>query len=277
MKRIIKRFLGGRFQVLLAILFSLVAAVTVGLSALAISRLVNDYLVKAESDLVARDMGLAGAFYQAKLDEIVTTGKWMVNNICENFDASISEPNIQPCRDDLDTQITKTISSLALHNSHLIAVFDTEGNILAARALTTQGELLPVVHTGNWVDLPILHESIRSGTTLSATEVLPIEMLEQIGMEEQARIGLIETPLAAPNPYDPREGGAGLALTSVTPIVEDSTVKGAVLVAYLFNNDFTLVDRIREVAGIDTVTVFFGDLRVSTNVMTTEGERAVGT
>ncbi|MGB6420301.1 MAG: cache domain-containing protein, partial [Anaerolineales bacterium] len=47
--------------------------------------------------------------------------------------------------------------------------------------------------------------------------------------------------------------------------------------AYMFNNDFTLVDRIKEVAGIDTVTIFFGDMRVSTNVMTADNQRAVGT
>jgi two-component system NtrC family sensor kinase len=52
---------------------------------------------------------------------------------------------------------------------------------------------------------------------------------------------------------------------------------GAVLTAYLFNNDFTLVDRIKEAAGVDTVTIFLGDLRVSTNVMTKEGKRAIGT
>ena len=57
----------------------------------------------------------------------------------------------------------------------------------------------------------------------------------------------------------------------------DGRACGAVLSAYLFNNDFTLVDRIKEVAGIDTVTIFFGDLRVSTNVMTEQGRRAVGT
>ena len=277
MKRILKLFLGGRFQVLLATLFSLVAAVTVGLSALATSRLVNEYLVNAESDLVARDMGLAGAFYQAKLDEIVTIGKWMVNNICENFSADLSAPEIQSCLNAIDAQIAETISSLTLNNSHLIAVFDSDGNVLAARALTMRGELLPVLHTGNWSDLPILQEALRSGVTISATEVLPIEILGQIGLGEQARIDLIETPLASPRLHDPREGTAGLALTSVAPIMEDGAVKGAVLVAYLFNNDFTLVDRIREVAGIDTVTVFFGDLRVSTNVMTTEGKRAVGT
>jgi two-component system NtrC family sensor kinase len=47
--------------------------------------------------------------------------------------------------------------------------------------------------------------------------------------------------------------------------------------AHLFNNDTSLVDRIREVAGVDTATVFFGDLRVSTNVLNAGGERAVGT
>jgi two-component system, NtrC family, sensor kinase len=61
-------------------------------------------------------------------------------------------------------------------------------------------------------------------------------------------------------------------------VVEDGRVLGAVLVGHLFNNDFTLVDRIKAVAGVDTVTIFFGDLRVSTNVPLDEaGDRAIGT
>ncbi len=75
-----------------------------------------------------------------------------------------------------------------------------------------------------------------------------------------------------------REGTAGLALVSVSPIKdEEDNVAGAVLAMHLFNNDFTLVDRIKTVAGIDTATIFLGDLRVSTNVMTLDGERAIGT
>ena len=262
---------------MLATLLSLVAALTVGLSALATSRLVNEYLMNAESDLVARDMGLAEAFYQAKLDEIVTIGKWLVNDICEGGTVSHPAQNTQPCIDDLDIQITESISSLALDNSHLIAILDADGNVLAAQALSANGEMLLQIHDWNWHELPIVEEALRSGNALSATEVIPVEILEQVGLGEQARITLIDTPLAAPKPFDPREGRAGLALTSVTPIIENNSVTGAVLVAYLFNNDFTLVDRIREVAGIDSVTVFFGDLRVSTNVMTTDDERAVGT
>lgn len=42
------------------------------------------------------------------------------------------------------------------------------------------------------------------------------------------------------------------------------------------NNNFTVVDLIGELTG-DTVTVFQGDTRVSTNVITNEGERAIGT
>jgi two-component system NtrC family sensor kinase len=238
---------------------------------------VNEYLANAEADLVARDMDLAGAFYEAKLDEIITIGKWLVNNICEGATVSSSTQDMQPCTSNLDTQITETISSLALDNSHLIAILDADGNVLAARALSVNGEMLPAIKDGNWRELPILQETLHSGKALSATEVIPLEILGQVGLENQARIELIDTPLAAPKPYDHREGTAGLALTSVTPIIENDSVTGAVLVAYLFNNDFTLVDRIREVARIDTVTVFFGDLRVSTNVMTTEGKRAVGT
>jgi two-component system NtrC family sensor kinase len=45
----------------------------------------------------------------------------------------------------------------------------------------------------------------------------------------------------------------------------------------MFNNDFTLVDRIKAVAGVDTSTIFLGDLRVSTNVLNELGERAIGT
>jgi hypothetical protein len=40
---------------------------------------------------------------------------------------------------------------------------------------------------------------------------------------------------------------------------------------HLFNNDSPLVDRIKEAAGVDTATIFFGDLRVSTNVLDEDG------
>ncbi|MRR33298.1 methyl-accepting chemotaxis protein [bacterium] len=45
---------------------------------------------------------------------------------------------------------------------------------------------------------------------------------------------------------------------------------------YVINGNFELPDKIREIFG-GTATIFMGDKRVSTNILTTEGSRAVGT
>jgi len=45
---------------------------------------------------------------------------------------------------------------------------------------------------------------------------------------------------------------------------------------YLFNDNFELPDKIKMICG-GTATIFMGDTRVSTNVMTKDGKRAIGT
>lgn len=276
--RFISNLFGGRLRLVLIISFSLVAALTVGLSAIAISRVIRDYLKAAEVERVDRDMDLANAFYQLKLDEITAISHrlvldpWVVQSLPAATLGQEKALNI------IDQEITNKIAVLALGGTHLIAVLDADGNILAGRVLAPGGELTPVITNGNWGQLPIVEEVFASGEERAATEILPAEILTQVGLEDQAHITLIDTPRAAVEPFDQREGTAGLALTGVSPIRDDQgKVTGAVLAAYMFNNDFTLVDRIKEVAGIDTVTIFFGDMRVSTNVMTADNQRAVGT
>lgn len=278
MKRLLTAFLERRLRFVLVACFSLVAALTVGLGTLVTSRVINDYLTTAEAERVARDMNLAEAFYQLKLDEIAAISHRLVLDpfVVESLPLAIQdEPE---ARQLIDQQIKNKITVLALGGTHLIAVLDGKGNILAGRVLSPANELSPALLQGNWRELPIVQAVLAGGEELAATEIVPVELLVQVGLAAQARLTLIETPKAAPQPFDPREGPAGLAQVGVAPVLdENGRVLGAVLSAYLFNNDYTLVDRIRDVAGIDTVTIFFGDLRVSTNVMTAEGERAVGT
>jgi two-component system NtrC family sensor kinase len=124
----------------------------------------------------------------------------------------------------------------------------------------------------------MVNNILAQGEHQAATEIVPDSILAWVGLDEQARIPLIDTPKAAQEPFDPREGTAGLVLLSGAPVLsEDQEIIGSVLTGHLFNNDFTLVDRIKEVAGVDTVTIFFGDLRVSTNVEDEAGNRAIGT
>jgi two-component system NtrC family sensor kinase len=277
MKRFISTLFGGRLQIMLIASFSLVAALTVSLNTLATSQVISSYLAAAEEERVARDMDLASAFYQLKLDEVAAISHRLVLDqwVLQSFPAA-SEGQTD-AKSIIDQQITNKITVLALGGTHFIAVLDDGGNIVVGRVLSAQGELAPVITSGNWGQLSVVRDSIQTGQALAATEILPVEFLTQVGLDKQAHIEIIQTPKAAPEPYDPREGTAGLALVGVSPLKQDGEVVGVAVAVYLFNNDFTLVDRIREVAGIDTVTIFFGDLRVSTNVMTLDGKRAVGT
>jgi two-component system NtrC family sensor kinase len=278
MSELLSRIFGGRLQIVLIASFSLVAALTVGINAVVVSQLIEDYLAEAKDEGVARDMALAEAFYQLKLEEIKAVGYRMVRDprVIENITGTFQDdPQAVQI---IDQEISRKITVPTLGGTHLILLLDTQGKIHLGKGLSTDGQLSPTFTQGDWGDLAIVNEVINSTHEQTATEIIPVEFLSQVGLDDQAQIQLIDTPKAAPHPFDPREGTAGLAIVGVYPLrdQEDQFI-GAVLAAYLFNNDFTLVDRIKEVAGVDTATVFFGDLRISTNVLNEDGTRAVGT
>lgn len=277
MRRFISTLLGGRLQVVLIACFSLVAALAVGLGTVVISRVINEYLADAKDERVARDMDLADAFYQLKLDEVAAVSYRMATDLRVIESIPAASRGQAEAIQNIDYHIARKFTVPVVGGTHLMIVLDAEGDILAGRVLALEEQLSPSITEGNWRQLPIIEGVLSSGEEQAATEVIPAEFLAQVGLDGQARIPLKDTPKAAPEPFDPREGTAGLAVTAVYPVRSESgQVIGAVVVAHLFNNDFTLVDRIKEVAGVDTVTIFFGDLRVSTNVME-KGERAVGT
>jgi two-component system NtrC family sensor kinase len=277
-RRYAARLLGGRLQTVLILSFSLVAALTVVIGAWATSRVIGDYLSSAESDRVDRDMELAESFYQLKLDEVAAISHRLVLDRWVAGNATAATSGDEVAIGQIDEEIRNKISVLALGGTHLIALLDNQGNLVAGRVLSPDGSLSPLLRGGAWGDLPIIAAALSSGQEQKATEVIPADFLATVGLADQAQLPVLDTPHAAPEPFDPREGTAGLALVGVAPLTDSSgSQRGAVVSAYLFNNDFTLVDRIKQAAGIDTVTIFLGDLRVSTNVMTGQGKRAVGT
>jgi two-component system NtrC family sensor kinase len=277
MRKHIDRLLGFRLQTSLVILFSLIALVTVGATALVTSKLIGDYLSDAQDSRVSRDMQLAEAFYEIKLEKISGTARRLASS--QSVVAALphgSSGDTEAMRL-LEESLENEIESQSLIASHFIVLMDADGNSVLGRTSRSAGHGTPT-GSGDWSTFPIVSAALNTRTILSATEVIPSELLGLLGLAEQASITIVDTPKAAPEPFDPREGTAGLTLAAVAPVLsDDGAVLGAVMVGHLFNNDFTIVDRIKEVAGVDTVTIFFGDLRVSTNVLDLEGERAVGT
>jgi two-component system NtrC family sensor kinase len=261
----------------LVISFSLVAATTIAVGTWVISRTIRDYLAEAMTERVDRDMRLAESMYTTKLREVAGIADRLALDprVREQLGLSRGQPGAAI---PLDGTIADELAAPLSRGNHFVAILDGEGRSLAARTLPTEGGVSRAADGGDWSALPAVKQALQTGRASAATEVIPPELLAHAGLAAQACIDILDTPKASTVLCDPSEGRAGLALTAVTPVVGDGgRVLGATLAFHMVNNDFTLVDQIKAAADIDTATIFHGDLRVSTNVLTPEGDRAIGT
>jgi methyl-accepting chemotaxis protein PixJ len=184
--------------------------------------------------------------------------------------------------DDTGKTVTQKIQSLS------------EGGTTYLKLPTSNGKATSIRHQSvekpNGLDLTtlaIIRNTIQAQRTLSGEELVSSTLLNELGLAEQANIGLRPQkvsglpPNLQPSPegtYDTEDGKLGLVLMATHPIVVEDRFAGVVVVGYLVNRNPEIVDHVRLKTGIPTVTLFARDFRVSTNVPYTDGQtRAVGT
>ena len=136
-------------------------------------------------------------------------------------------------------------------------------------------------------DIPIVKNALSSGKTLGGMELLKSEVLQRLGQEKQAYIGLKTLPTQGlpeseqPFPkgtYDIDGGRAALAGMVVHPIKVGNKLVGTVIVGSLMNRTSVVVDSFKERLNVPFSTVFAQDWRVSSNVPYTDGQtRDMGT
>ncbi|PWH14365.1 MAG: hypothetical protein DDG60_08060 [Anaerolineae bacterium] len=275
--RFLRRLFSAPFHLALVISFTLVAAVTIGIGSWVISRTIHDYLTETMNERIARNAFLAQAIYQANLRHTASLAHRLAHDTFVQARLQHPEQWDENTRQLIQTHFTVLLTDPMIEIQYLVAVLDKKGNLMAAQVGAPNGQS-DLIHGGNWSSLPVVRTALETGQSISSTEIIPVELLTLVNLDQQARIELQETPKAAPNIFDPREGSAGLAIVSIAPIRETTgKLNGLALVLHLFNNDFALVDQIKTLAQIDTVTIFLGDLRISTNVLNDAGQRAVGT
>jgi two-component system NtrC family sensor kinase len=134
---------------------------------------------------------------------------------------------------------------------------------------------------------PLVARVLRERRPVSGTVVMPRERLLAEGpdLAERARFEVIPTPAARPTSNHIRTDG--MVAAAAVPLVDAQGEIVAILYGgNLLNRRYEIVDAIkREVfpdetykrQDIGTVTIFQGDLRISTNVTMDDGSRAVGT
>jgi len=136
-------------------------------------------------------------------------------------------------------------------------------------------------------DSKIVRKSATEMKSLGGTRIISQDELVAMGIESQktAQIVIQNTPKARPSTRKVLE--SVMAKECVLPIRDSEGQTTEVVYAGRFiNRDYVLVDRIRKLVfgdelyhdkPIGTVTVFQDDVRVSTNVLTADGKRAIGT
>jgi two-component system NtrC family sensor kinase len=133
---------------------------------------------------------------------------------------------------------------------------------------------------------PVADYVLDHGKGVSGTVILSRSFLlqEDPKLAERSRIELLTTPRAAPRTED--EETSGMSLAAAVPIYTEGNLIGVLYGGKLLNRDKEIVDTVRETVfqgetfkgrSIGTATIFFKDLRISTNVLNPERHRAIGT
>ncbi len=166
-------------------------------------------------------------------------------------------------------------------NEHLdiLTMVDSRGRVLF-RAGNPQAY-------GDQLDKDPLVSKALQGEIVSGSQILSPErlQLEANNLAQQAVIDVIPTERAKPGVK--KSEPAGMMMVASAPVRDrNGNVVGALYGGILLNNNNTVVDRIKKIVfegvqfngkDVGTATLFLDDTRISTNVQTIEGKRAIGT
>ena len=128
---------------------------------------------------------------------------------------------------------------------------------------------------------------LDSNEVVAGTVIVPRDELlkESPELAERAYMKFLPTPKARPRRET--EETSGMMIKAAAPVLgADGRVQGVLYGGKLLNRDYMIVDKVKQTVyraerykgkDVGTATIFQWDLRVSTNVRTKDGTRAIGT
>ncbi len=234
------------------------------------TRLFGDSIVRQVQESVGQDLNTAELVYSSGLREIETYAQ---------IAADAHEIERAILNGDRAT-LSALLSSRRIHwGLDVLTATDAAGVVIARSALEA-----PVGDDRS--NDQIVRRVIERRRPVAGTVIVKGRelALESPALVERARMDILETPRARPSAQTAIEDG--MMLRAGAPVAANGQLLGTIYAGILLNQSQHIVDRVKETAyrgetwrgkDLGAATIFQGDVRIATNVLTADGRRQVGT
>jgi two-component system NtrC family sensor kinase len=254
----------------LALLFLTVACLIGVVTSMIANSLITNQIIFEAQERVKEHLSTAGWIYQSRIRDIDRTVYW--TSIRHVLKKGIKEKNVSSLQNEIQGLIAE-------ERLDLLTLVDRNGTVI----FRFHNPSISGDHLG---EDPFVRRSLE-GKGISGTQIVSRQELLKDGAKiaDRALFQLIPTPKEKPT--EKVEESSGMVVKAAYPVLDfDGTLLGALVGGSLLNRNYEIVDRIKNVVfkdakyrgkEIGTATIFLADLRISTNVIDKEGNRAIGT
>jgi two-component system NtrC family sensor kinase len=254
----------------LALVFLAVACLIGVVTSIIVNSLVTNQVIFEAQERVKEDLNTARYVYASKIRDIDRTIRWTA--IRHVLKKGLKEKNISPIRNELERLMAEEeLDFLTLVDRNGVVIFRFHN---------------PPVSGDSLLNDPFVKIALEK-KEISGTQVLSGDELSKEGRSLSRRAIIQSISVPREKPARKIEETSGIVLRSAYPILDyNGEVIGVLTGGVLLNRNYEIVDRIKNIVfkdakykgkEIGTATIFLGDLRISTNVMDKEGNRAIGT